>query len=59
MSTLAERPAGGTAEEIAAAVGVTDDIETVFHVLEHLAASPGRGVRRDGADPFTATYRAG
>ncbi len=59
-STLAERPGGGTAEEIAAAVGAQDDVETVFHVLEHLAANPGRGVSRSpGADPFTATYRAG
>jgi glucose-6-phosphate isomerase len=55
---LAERPGGGTAEAIAAAVGAPADVETVFHVLEHLAANPGRGVSRSpGADPFSATYR--
>ena len=25
-------------------IGRTDDVETVFKILEHLAANPGRGV---------------
>jgi glucose-6-phosphate isomerase len=48
---------GGTCDELAAAVG-SADVETVFHVLEHLAANPERGVtRRAGGTPFDATYR--
>ena len=48
-----------TAREIAAAVGGGASVETVFRVLEHLAANPGRGIaRRDGATPFDALYGA-
>jgi glucose-6-phosphate isomerase len=47
------------AEEIAAAAGVADEVETVFKILEHLAANPGRGVAKiSGTDPLHATYRA-
>jgi len=49
--------AGGTCEELAAAAGAPDEAETAFHILEHLAANPGRGVtKHPGATPFTATY---
>ena len=49
------RPA--TCEELAAAAGATDEAETVFHVLERLAANPERAVaRRPGPTPFTAAY---
>jgi len=55
----ARGPAGGTCEDIAAAAGAPDEVETVFHVLERLAANPGRGVaRRSGATPFDAVYSA-
>ena len=48
-----------TAREIAAAVGGGASVETVFRVLEHLAANPGRGIaRRDGPTPFDALYGA-
>ncbi|MFN8096372.1 MAG: glucose-6-phosphate isomerase [Vicinamibacteria bacterium] len=51
--------AGGTCEEIAAAAGAPEEVETVFHVLERLAANPERGVaRRAGATPFDAVYSA-
>jgi glucose-6-phosphate isomerase len=41
-----------TAEQIAVAVGHPDEAETVFKILEHLAANPGRGVGRiPGATP--------
>ncbi|WP_437644293.1 glucose-6-phosphate isomerase [Sorangium sp. So ce362] len=46
-------------EEIARAAG-TDDVETVFWILRHLAANPERGVVREvpqGGSPFDATYR--
>ncbi|MFQ5490988.1 MAG: glucose-6-phosphate isomerase [Phycisphaerae bacterium] len=45
-----------TAAELARAVG-TDDIETVFHVLEHLANNPDRGVvRTTAAEPGQSRY---
>ena len=48
---------GRTADEIAAAIGAVDETETVFHVLEHLAANPDRGVARTpGAAPTDARY---
>jgi glucose-6-phosphate isomerase len=51
----AERPL--TVEEAAHAAGAPTDAETVFHLLEHLAANPDRQVRRQPGDgPFTARY---
>jgi glucose-6-phosphate isomerase len=50
--------AGGSCSELARDAG-TDDIETTFLVLEHLAANPGHGVTRSpGGTPSEATYRA-
>jgi glucose-6-phosphate isomerase len=49
--------AGATCEELAAAAGAPDEVETVFHVLERLTANPERGVlRRPGRTPFDAVY---
>ena len=46
-----------TAEEWAEALGVPAEAETLWKLLEHLAANPGRGVaRRPAATPFDATY---
>ncbi len=45
--------------EVAKAAG-TDDVETVFWILRHLAANPERGVAREvpqGGSPFDAKYR--
>jgi glucose-6-phosphate isomerase len=60
VGALRERGArGGTCEELAAAAGAPDESETVFHLLERLAANPDRGVsRREGATPFDAVYAA-
>ncbi len=60
VAALRERGAGGaTCEELAAAAGAPDDGETVFHVLERLAANPDRGVvKRPGTTPFDAVYVA-
>jgi glucose-6-phosphate isomerase len=46
-----------TVEEIATAAGVAD-VETVFKIVQHLAANPDHGVRRAsaGATIFDATY---
>ena len=47
-----------TAEEIAAAIGAAEEVETVYHVLEHLAANPDRGVTKSTEqDAFQARYR--
>jgi glucose-6-phosphate isomerase len=58
LAALRERgERGGTCEDLAAAVGEPDEVETAFHVLEHLSAGSERGVgRRDGATPFDAVY---
>jgi glucose-6-phosphate isomerase len=49
---------GASCEELAEAAGAPDDVETVFHVLERLAANPGRGVsRRPGKTVFDGVYR--
>jgi glucose-6-phosphate isomerase len=58
LAALGERgAAGGGCEELAAAVGAPDEAETVFHVLERLAANPDRGVeKRPGSTPFDAAY---
>ena len=45
-------------EELAAAVGAADEVETAFKILERLSANPTRNVvRTPGASPFEATYR--
>jgi glucose-6-phosphate isomerase len=61
VAALAARgAAGATCEELAAAAGAQDEVETAFHVLEHLAANLGRGVSREpGPTPFTVVYRRG
>jgi glucose-6-phosphate isomerase len=45
-----------TAEQIAAAAGESDDVETVFLVLEHLAANGRAAMTRSGR-PGKATFR--
>jgi glucose-6-phosphate isomerase len=44
-----------TADEVAKAAG-TDDVETVWKLLRHLAANPGRGFVQEG-DAFAARFR--
>ena len=50
--------AGATAEALAEAVGAAEEVETVFKVLEHLAANPDHGVRaeRVAGQPFATRY---
>ena len=51
--------AGGTCEQLAEAIDAGDEVETVFHLLEHLAANPGRRVERiPGETTFDAIYRS-
>ena len=48
-----------TAEQIAVHLSVVDQTETVFKILEHLAANADRGVRKHPASsPFEARYEA-
>lgn len=47
---------GGTAQQIAAAVGPAD-AEMIFQICEHLSANPDRKVgKKTGESPFEATY---
>ena len=58
LAALGERGAeGATCEEVAGVAAAADEVETVFHILERLAANPERGVvRRPGKNPFEAVY---
>ena len=47
-----------TSDQLASGIGAHDDFETVFKILEHLAANPDHGVKKlAGASPFLATYQ--
>lgn len=53
----AKKGAAGTVEELAAAVGAANEVETVFKVLQHLAANPDHGITRTEAPaPFDARF---
>ena len=44
-------------DALAAAIGLPDEVETLWKVLEHVAANPDHGVKKKaGATPFDATY---
>lgn len=46
-----------TAAQWSAALNAPDDVETVFKILNHLAANPHTKVTRHAApDPFAATF---
>jgi glucose-6-phosphate isomerase len=55
LARLGTLKASATAEELADGIGAADDVETVFKLLEHLAAN-GRVRRERGASPFEARY---
>jgi len=59
MRALAEQGAkAATCEELAAAAGAPDEVETAFMILQRLAANPVRGLeRQDGTTVFDARYR--
>jgi glucose-6-phosphate isomerase len=58
LALLSSQPAGSiTVEEAAASLGATDEAETIFHVLEHLAAN-GRVRRHAGTTAFDGRYSA-
>ena len=46
-----------TLDQLATSLGAPDDIETLFHILEHLAANPERNViAQPGPSPFEASW---
>ncbi len=55
LAALRATPTPRTAEQVAAAAGLAEHAETVFKLLEHLAAN-GRLRRTAGATPTSATY---
>ncbi len=59
LEHLREAKQPRTADEIAISLGNPGQAETVFKVLEHLSANPGRGVKKHpGALPFDARFEA-
>jgi glucose-6-phosphate isomerase len=48
----------GTAEQIAAAIGAADQVETVYLTLVHLAANPEHGVTAEGAEVVGRVFKA-
>ena len=47
-----------TSAQIASGIGAHDGYETVFKILEHLAANPSRGIKKTGGKtPFESTYQ--
>ena len=55
VAALKEARAGATADELAARIGAAEEAETIFKILEHLAAN-GRVRKSKGAGPCEARY---
>lgn len=59
LAFLRRETGARTAEEVAAAIGAGDDIETIFHILLHLSANGDHGVTAvGGPDFFGRTFRS-
>jgi glucose-6-phosphate isomerase len=57
LARLRAEKGARTAEQLAQEIGAPDEVETVFKVLEHLAANPDHRVKRTaGATPFEARF---
>ncbi len=57
LGRLRAQPGSRTAEELAREIGAEEEVETLFQVLEHLAANPDHRVKRTpGATPFDARF---
>lgn len=58
VARLKERGGPSTAEQVAERIGASAPVETIFEILERLAAGAGRGVvQSPGATHFDATFR--
>ena len=59
LAHLREKESAATAEEVAAAIGAGDDVETILRILTHLAANEDHGIVGDaGPDFFRRTFRS-
>lgn len=60
LSVLAKSPGSSySADEIASKAGAGSESETVFKILEHLAANPDRGIKRAAGDkPIFNKYQS-
>ncbi len=59
ISYIHDVPRGANAAQIANAIGLKDETETIFKICEHLAANPKRGIRKlPGLSRFNAQYQA-
>jgi glucose-6-phosphate isomerase len=57
LAALRNSKAPSTVEQIASAAGASEEIETVYKLLEHLSSNPDHGVKRSaGSTPFDARY---
>ncbi|HZN95757.1 MAG TPA: glucose-6-phosphate isomerase [Myxococcales bacterium] len=57
LERLRTQPGARTAEQLAQEIGAADEAETLFKVLEHLAANPDHKVKRSpGPTPFDARF---
>ncbi len=55
---LKAQPEPVSVQQVAEGTGETDSIESLFKILNHLAANPDRGVEKlAGATPFDSKYR--
>ena len=60
VAHLKSSPSPQTAEQIAAALEISERTEWIYKLLEHLAANPGRGVRLvSGTTPTTSQFQVG
>jgi glucose-6-phosphate isomerase len=59
LNYLHSLPSGANVAQMANALGLKDETETIFRICERLAANPERGIRTmPGSSPFKAEYRA-
>ncbi|HEY8208361.1 MAG TPA: glucose-6-phosphate isomerase [Myxococcaceae bacterium] len=57
LERLRAQPGERTVEQLAQEIGAVDEVETLFKVLEHLAANPDHRIRRiPGMAPFDARF---
>jgi len=59
MQSMRSSKQAATVEAIATSIGRPDQAETIFKILEHLSANPGRGIKKHPAEtPFNARFEA-
>ena len=57
LAALNQRPGKKiTADQLAQEFAAVDQVETIFHILRHLAANPERGIRSEGIRPAKTIF---